>query len=358
MKSEVLTAIILDDAEMNNVIMAEAVRGVPDCVPQTFTRPREALAFVESHSEQIGIAITDWDMPLMNGVEFARAARLVPGFEHVPIVMVTSNDQRNLKREALQVGVTDFMTKPYDPTEVRARVTNLLALNRARRDQQDRAALLAREVAAAVSVIKARELEMVKTLAKAAEHRDTDTGDHVSRVAEYVRIIAQNLGFSEERCELLALASTMHDVGKLGVPDAILLKPGLLTPAERAEMEEHAVQGYRILEGSTSELSKLAAEIAISHHERWDGQGYPRRLAGEQIPISGRIVAVADVFDALTSERPYKKAWPVDRAKAYMTENADTQFDRTCVNALMAGWDEILQCALRASRKSCELTPV
>jgi putative two-component system response regulator len=335
-------ALILDDAELNTVLMAAAIRDVEGCVAKTFTRPEDALAFVAAEAGEIGVAITDHDMPGMTGVEFIRAARAVPGFEHVPIVMVTSNEERRVRREALAAGATDFMMKPFDAIEVRARVSNLLALDRARRTEQERAAWLAREVAAAVSVIEAREREIVTRLVKAAEHRDSDTGDHVNRVAAYVGLIAAGLGFDAERASLFSLASTMHDVGKIAVPDAILLKKGPLTPEERQDMQRHAEKGYRMLEGSGSELVRLAAEIALSHHERWDGAGYPRGLKGDEIPIGGRIVAVADVFDALVSERPYKKAWPADEARAHLVASAGSHFDPACVEAFLARWPEVL----------------
>jgi putative two-component system response regulator len=311
-------------------------------MPQAFTRPADALAFVEANTDAIGVGITDYDMPGINGVEFIRAARQVPGFAHVPIVMVTSNDQRSVRRDALEAGATDFLAKPFDAIEVRARIANLLALNEARRAEADRAAWLSREVAAAVSTIEAREREIVTLLMKTAEHRDTDTGDHVARVAGYVSLVAEGLGLPPEHCRLLSLASTMHDVGKIGVPDAILLKPGRLTPEERAVMEEHAERGYRILESSTSELVQLAAEIAWTHHEKWDGTGYPRRLKAETIPLSGRIVAVADVFDALVSHRPYKKPWSPEEAREHLVESAGSHFDPACIEAFLSRWDAAL----------------
>lgn len=332
-------ALILDDAILNNVLMAEAIRSIPDCVARDFTDPVEALAFLRSRPAEIGIAITDYDMPVMNGVAFIKEARQVAGFAHVPIVMVTSMDQRALRREALEAGATDFLAKPFEAFEVRARVANLLELNRARLEQVDRAAWLDREVSAATATIEAREREVVTMLMKAAEHRDTETGNHVARVATYVALIAKGLGFSEREVRQISLASTMHDVGKISVPDAILLKPGPLTPIERAEMELHADRGRRILEGSSSRMIQVAAEIAATHHERWDGTGYPWGLSGESIPLGGRIVAVADVFDALTSVRPYKKAWTREEALAFLTEQAGRHFDPRCVQALVANID-------------------
>lgn len=303
--------LILDDVAINNLLMEEAVASIPGADAQAFTSAREALGFARDRTAEIGVVVTDFDMPEMNGLEFVAALRELPGFAHTPIVMVTSNDQRKLRCEALCAGVTDFLSKPFDAPEINARVTNLLALKRAQREQEDRAATLACEVAAAVSVIEAREREIVSRLARAAERRDTDTGEHIARVACYSEMIARQLGCDPAWCDRLALASAMHDVGKIAIHDAILLKPGKLTPEERREMERHAEYGYGILEGSNSDIVQLAAEIALNHHERWDGAGYPRRLAGEDTPLSGRIVAVADVFDALVSDRPYKRAWPL-----------------------------------------------
>lgn len=339
--TEPMLALILDDSEMNNLLLARALAPVQGCRPVEFTEPEAALAFLRANVARIGIAITDYDMPGMTGLEFIAAARAVEGFRHVPIVMVTSLDQQSLRREALGIGATDFLGKPCDPVEIRARVTNLLALSRAYRQEQERTEVLAREVAAAIAACEAREREIIALLMRAAEHRDTDTGDHIARVAAYVEIVARNLGMEREACARLSLASTMHDVGKIGVSDTILLKRGPLSEEERREMEKHAERGRRILQGSGSEVVQLAAEIAASHHERWDGTGYPAGLTGDAIPLSGRIVAVADVFDALVSERPYKRAWPLDEAGEFLREQAGRHFDPACVAAFLAGWDDV-----------------
>ncbi|KQP80675.1 HD domain-containing phosphohydrolase [Methylobacterium sp. Leaf117] len=329
--------LILDDAPLNNLLMVEAIRDLPGCIPRDFLDPADALAFVREDPEEIGVAICDFEMPGMSGIDFIRTARMVAGFEHVPVIMVTSLDQRSLRREALAAGATDFLNKPFDPIEVRSRVTNLLALNQARRVQIDRVAWLDREVKAATALIAAREREIINLLMKAAEHRDTETGNHVARVAESVTLIAEELELAPERVEQLSLASTMHDVGKISVPDAILRKPGRLSEEERREMETHAERGRRILEGSASHLVQLAAEIAATHHERWDGGGYPAGLSGEDIPLSGRIVAVADVYDALTSDRPYKKAWSHTDAVLHLQAESGRHFDPACVDAFLKG---------------------
>jgi putative two-component system response regulator len=342
-------ALILDDSEMNNLLMMQALKPVAECEPVAFTSPVAALAFLQANVDRIGIVVTDYDMPGMTGLDVIAAARAVPGFAHVPIVMVTSLAPRSLRHQALRAGATDFLGKPCDPVEIQARVTNLMKISAAHRQEQDRTAWLAHEVAAAVAVIEAREHEIIALLMRAAEHRDSDTGDHIARVAGYVGVIACNLGFATPEVRSLKLASTMHDVGKIGVPDSILLKRGPLSADERAEMQKHAERGRRILEGSTSEVVRLAAEIAASHHERWDGAGYPRGLRGEAIPLSGRIVAVADVFDALVTERPYKTAWPLDRARGFVADQAGLHFDPRCVEAFLAGWDEVEQTWIKAA---------
>ena len=205
---------------------------------------------------------------------------------------------------------------------------------------------LAEEVAKATAVIYAREVELIHRLATAAEFRDPDTGAHLARMARYALVIAQGLGLGEAACDLLFKAAPMHDVGKLGIPDAILLKPGRLNPEEMIVMRGHSRIGHGILEGSSSELIRLGAEIALAHHEHWDGSGYPAGLAGEAIPLGGRIVAVADVFDALTTERPYKMAWTLEEARAQLAQEAGRHFDTRCVEAFLANWEEIL--AIRA----------
>ncbi len=336
-----MRVLVLDDAEMNNLLMVEALRPIADCRSHDFTRPADALGFAEAHAQDLGAILTDYDMPGMNGVAFIRAIRAMPALLHVPIVMVTSIEERRLRREALEAGATDFLNKPFDPIEIRARVANLLALSRALRQERAHAEILEREVAAAVATVEAREREIITLLMRAAEHRDTDTGNHIARVANYVALTAAALGFSVEECRQISLASTMHDVGKIAVPDSILLKPGPLTGAERDEMERHAERGQRILETSSSPIVRLAAEIAGTHHERWDGSGYPNGIGGETIPLSGRIVAVADVFDALTTARPYKQAWSPQEARAYLLDKSGSHFDPGVVAAFLSRWADI-----------------
>jgi response regulator RpfG family c-di-GMP phosphodiesterase len=197
------------------------------------------------------------------------------------------------------------------------------------------------EIADASREMIAREEEMILRLSRAAESRDDQTGEHIKRMAEICLILAQELGMDARSCAALHRAAPMHDVGKIGVPDAILFKPGRLDPEERKQMEKHAAYGYDILRDSNSALIQLSAEIALTHHEKWDGGGYPRGLKGEEIPLTGRIAAVADVIDALASPRPYKEAWPLEAVQKHMVENAGSHFDPGCIEALLRRWTEV-----------------
>jgi putative two-component system response regulator len=213
------------------------------------------------------------------------------------------------------------------------RAQNLLA---------DRAALLAAEVDSATADVRARELELVMRLARAAESRDPETGGHIQRMAHYARLVARELGLDAAYQSRILAAAPMHDIGKVGTPDHILLKPGRLEPDELRQMREHTRIGERILADSSAPLLQMACEIAGAHHERWDGGGYPRGLAGEAIPLAARIVAVAVVLDALTSARPYKPAWPLERAREHIEAGRGSHFDPRCVDALLGAWSEVL----------------
>lgn len=246
-----------------------------------------------------------------------------------------------MRRRAIACGATDFVNKPFDPIELQARLRNLLALRQAQTELADRADWLAREVAAATRDLVAREEEVIWRLARAIEYRDGNTGEHVSRVARICRLIAEAAGLDSERCRIIYLAAPLHDIGKIAIADALLSKPGRLDPAEMATMREHVTIGARILQNGSSELVRIAELIAQSHHERWDGAGYPDRLSGTDIPIEARIVAIADVFDALCSERPYKQAWPLERAYAEIVAGSGSHFDPACVTAFQSRWPEI-----------------
>lgn len=333
--------VIIDDDDTNLSLMAGVVRRIEGCAPVCFSRPDHALAWL--NREQPDLVLLDQMMPDMDGVEVLRRIRAEPRLRDVPVVMITGSCLNETRMAALEQGATDFLTKPVRPAEFRARVRNLLALRKSQRLLGDQAALLAHEVQAATREIRARELELLVRLCRASEFRSPETGAHIERMARYAQIIAEALGLGQARAEEIYRAAPMHDVGKLGIPDAILMKPGPLGPEESRVMRLHPVIGYDILKGSSSPLIELGAEIALSHHERWDGGGYPYGLKGEAIPLSGRVVAIADVFDALTTRRCYKSPWTAAAAQAYLAENMNVYFDPQCVDAFFSRWDDVTE---------------
>ena len=343
------TVLMVDDNMTNLVLVRHLVTRMEGCEALAFTDPAAALAALGE--TEVDIVLVDYRMPEIDGVEFIRRMRAMPRHEHVPVVMVTTVDEREVLIEALEAGATDFLTKPLEPIEFKVRIRNLLALRGAQRRLAERAARLDEEVAAKTHDLIEREREIIWRLSKATERRDTDTGDHIARMSRICGLVAEALGLPEEECRLIEIASQMHDVGKVGIPDEILFKPGALSPEERRVMETHAQLGWNILEGSNSRLLQTAADIAVSHHERWDGAGYPRGLAGEAIPLAGRITALSDVFDALMSVRPYKPAWPLEKARTFIEDGAGRHFDPACVAAFFSRWDEIVAIAGTAHRE-------
>jgi putative two-component system response regulator len=339
--------LIVDDTELNLILFDALVRKIGDCQTKTFSRSPEGLAWAQTH--EFDMLIVDYMMPELDGIEFIRRFRETPGKEGVPVLMITANDQKHIRYRALDVGATDFLTKPVDKIEFLARAANILALSDMRKKLADRAVWLAEEVRKATAEIVQRERETVIRLSKAAEYRDPETGAHILRMANYSELIARGVGLPIEDQVLLLEAAPMHDIGKVGIADGILLKPGKLTPEEFGIMKQHAVYGYEILKGSSSKVLQAGAAIALAHHEKFDGSGYPGGLMGLDIPIFSRIVAVADVFDALTSARPYKKAWSLEQAGAHIKASAGTHFDPACVAAFFAQWDQVLDIRQRFS---------
>ena len=327
--------VLVDDDVLGLELLRELVSSIPGTAVLTFATAEEALAWCRAN--QPDVVITDHLMPGLTGLELIRRLRADAATAAVPLMMITAADDRSLRCQALESGASDVLGKPLDGPEVLARTRNMLAIRRGQRLMAERSQALETEVRRATAQIAAREHEAILRLSRAAEYRDWETGMHIVRVAWYARIIARELGLAEADQELLFRAAPMHDVGKIGVPDYILLKPGALDEAEYEMMKQHTVIGYRILGGSTSELLQVAADIALTHHERWDGAGYPERRRREQIPIGGRIVAIADSYDALTSKRPYKAGWPAEAAWQFLATNAGTRFDPDCVAAFQRG---------------------
>ena len=339
--------LIVDDTEINLILFAALVKKLGDCESHSFSDSRAGLAWVQQYVPDL--VIVDYMMPEMDGLEFIRLLREIPGREAIPVLMITANDQKQIRYRALDIGANDFLTKPVDKVEFLARAKNMLTLNDARKKLADQAAWLAEEVRKATHEVVERERETVIRLSRAAEFRDPETGAHILRMAHFSQIIARGMGLSESDQYLLLEAAPMHDIGKVGIADKILLKPGRLEPEEFEIMKRHATIGYELLQGSSSRVLQAGAEIARGHHEKFDGSGYPQGLKGEDIPIFSRIVAVADVFDALTSERPYKKAWDVEAAVDFLKAGSGSHFDPECVTAFLNAWDDVQEVRARYS---------
>ncbi|MDD2539903.1 MAG: response regulator [Desulfuromonadaceae bacterium] len=282
-------------------------------------------------AEVTALILLDINMPHLNGYEVMAQLKELGDPLLPPILVLTAQTGRDFLMRALNEGARDFLSKPFDRYELLARVRNLLDAHLALRLKVDQQGVLEEMVRKrTVEVVQSR-LEIVQRLGRASEYRDNETGQHILRMSHSAALLAKQIGWSEERCNLILYTSTMHDLGKIGISDTILLKPARLTPEERATMETHTTIGADILSGSNNELLETARIIALTHHEKWDGSGYPRKLTGEGIPMEGRIAAIVDVFDALTSVRPYKKAWSVDEAVADIRINSGTHFDPTLV---------------------------
>jgi putative two-component system response regulator len=332
--------LIIDDTEINLILFGALIKKLDNCQSHSFASPLDGLAWAATHTPDL--VIVDYMMPDIDGLEFIQRFRALPNCADVPILMITANDQKQVRYRALDSGANDFLAKPVDKVEFLARAKNMLSLSSARRKLADHAEWLSSEVRKATEVILQRERDTVFRLCKAAEFRDPETGAHILRMAHYSQLIAKKLGLPPEEQELLLEAAPMHDIGKVGITDNILLKPGRLDAAEFEIMKQHAAFGYELLKNSNSRVLQAGAEIALGHHEKYDGSGYPQGLKGEAIPIFSRIVAVADVFDALTSERPYKKAWSLEQAVDFLNAGSGTHFDPQCVQAFLDGFDDVL----------------
>jgi two-component system, response regulator RpfG len=333
--------LILDDQSTGRAILEKIIiQAADNVVVSNFGSPLKALKWLETND--VDLIITDYRMPEMNGLQFVRAVRKQERTQNIPIMMITVVSEKKVRYEALEAGATAFLTRPIDQIECRTSCRNLLQLHQQHLIIQDRANWLARQVDIATQQIIQREREAIIHLAKAGEYRDEGTGNHVLRMAKYSRIIAEQLGtFTEEECETLEYAAPMHDIGKIGIPDKVLLKPGKLDPEEWEIMKKHSEIGHSILSNSKSKYMQIGAIIAMNHHERFDGKGYPNGLKGTDIPLIARIVAVADVFDALVTTRPYKSAWSTEEALAYIQQQSGTHMDPQCVTAFFARLDDI-----------------
>lgn len=324
--------VIVDDVVANVRLLESSLKAFGLRNTISFSDSAVALQWLKENSWDL--LLLDIDMPAPNGFEILR--QLADRDRSAsPIMIITALGDAENRRTGLELGANDYICKPVDLPEIILRVGSNLALSEARTALLNAKAGLEDRVRERTAQLDQSYGAVIRTLTRAAAYRDNETGNHISRIGETAALVASVMGMGEAWIELLRQAAPMHDVGKIGIPDSILLKPGALTEQERLIMNEHPRIGFSILnDDHPSALTQMAAEIALNHHEKWDGSGYPNRLQGEQIPLSARIVALCDVYDALRMERPYKSAWPVERALAHIHEQSGLHFDPDLVAIL------------------------
>ena len=318
--------LVVDDQEDNALLLQAVLARAGYTAVETMTDPTAVLARCTERSPDL--VLLDWHMPGRSGPEILEdIAFLTEEPNWMPVLVLTADIAPDTKRRALSLGARDFLTKPIDVPEVLLRVRNLLQTRYLRVELQRNNDLLHERVSQRTLELEDAKLEMLDRLALAAEYRDDATGQHAERIGRTSELLALALGLEAAEAALIGQAARLHDIGKIGIADDLLLKPGKYTAEELTAMQLHPAIGARILSGSTNELLMMAEQIALTHHERWDGRGYPNGLTGEAIPLPGRIVAVADVFDALTHRRPYKEPWPIHVAVREILSERGTKFD-------------------------------
>ncbi len=353
---------IVDDESINIKVVRKHLQGAGYSDFVSTTDSTAAIALITEQSPDV--VLLDVMMPKIDGIQILQSIRATHQLRHLPVLILTASTDAQTKLKCLDAGATDFLAKPVDPNDLIPRLRNALIVKAHHDHLAHYAQELERQVQIRTAELEASNLQVIYCLARAGELRDDTTGQHVLRVGRYAGVLAREVGCSESDARLIGLAAQLHDVGKIGVPDAILNKPGKLTSEEFALMQRHCMTGARIARPLTDEewqavrthdevavespslgsqpLLALVQTIITTHHERWDGRGYPNGIAGEAIPLAGRIVSVADVFDALTNKRPYKAAMEVDAALKIIVDGSGTQFDPNVVNALVRSLDRIV----------------
>mgnify|MGYP001035787853 FL=1 len=325
-------AVIVDDRGTARSLLEGLARSLePGIVVESFGDPQDALAHLRTCVPDL--VISDYRMPGMDGIEFTRRIRSEARLAGVPIIIVSVVEEREIRRLALESGASDFLTRPIDPQECRARCLNQLRLSRSQKQLAQRARQLEQQILQAGREMRSHERDSLMKLAMAGAYRDTGNANRHRRITAYARLIADSLGLDEQECELIGSAAPMHDIGMIGIPDHILLKAGLHNSEEQAILRRHPIIGHGLLADSASPCLQMGAIIALGHHENHDGSGYPHALAGERIPLPARIVAVSDVFDALTSASTHRSPWSLRNALAHLRARQGGQFDPACVLA-------------------------
>ena len=333
---------VADDISTNVNLIENIFIGETNIVIKKALDGKELLGLIESDGFP-DLLLLDLMMPVMDGFEVLNRLKEMREKNYFPIIVISSfSDQPNIVN-ALSQGADDYVTKPFFMGELKRRVYNMLKLKEHDELLNRSLDIMEENLLEKIKMLEHTQLEVIIRLGKAAEFRDNETGKHIERIADFVEIMVQEIEMSREEKAMMKYASPMHDVGKIGIPDNILLKPGKLTDDEFKIIKFHTIIGSKILSGTTISILEFAREIAISHHERWDGNGYPLKLKGKDIPLSGMVVSVTDAFDALTSERVYKAAWPVEKAIDYIKEQREKQFAPDVADAFLKTVDKLIK---------------
>ncbi len=354
---------IVDDEKLNIEVVKTYLKEAGFANFLSTTHSPNAVEMLRQHRPDI--VLLDINMPEVTGLEILATMRRDPKLKIIPAIVLTASNDPKIKLQALRLGASDFLAKPVDPSEMTLRVENVLAVKAYQDHLAEYSERLEQQVRIRTEELERSRQEAIHCLARAGEYRDDDTGHHVTRVGRYCGLIALELGFPTASVELIEQAAQLHDVGKIGIPDSILHKPGKLDPheyeiiqrhcdigqriinpltdEESARLKAHTAIGHQIMGSTHSPVLRLAAVIAASHHEKWDGSGYPQGLSGEAIPIEGRIVAVADVFDALSSPRPYKEAFPIEKCFNILAEGRGKHFDPKILDAFFRRKEHVIR---------------
>jgi len=330
--------LIVDDSQKNIDMLTHALKNDYEFI--SATDGVQALEYTKQYMPDL--ILLDVMMPDMDGYEVCTKLKADEKTMNIPVIFITGMGDTWSKARGFKVGAVDYIIKPFDLVEVRARVNTHISLKIAREELENQNLNLESKIIERTNELFETRLEIVYRLGRAAEYRDNETGMHIKRMSHYCVLMGLAAGMSEEECRVLLHATPMHDVGKIGIPDRVLLKPGELSRAEREIMKTHTIIGGEILSGHDSRELQMAQAIAMTHHEKWDGTGYPRGLKKEEIPLEGRIAGLCDVFDALISERKYKKAWPIEKAVDEIIKGKGTQFDPELVSLFVPKLDDIL----------------
>ncbi|PCI61669.1 MAG: two-component system response regulator [Gammaproteobacteria bacterium] len=333
--------ILVVDDQLINIRLLQKILTLKEYSNVIYTQdPTQVNNLHKKH--QFDLILLDLDMPKLDGFGVMEQLNLLTDNNPPPILVLTAQHMQNYRQQALDNGARDYVTKPFDADELLSRVRNLLEVQLAHKYIHQQNELLEEKVQKRTKALIDTQFKIVQHLGRAAEYRDNETGLHVIRMSKMAVVIAKAFGMDDQQCKLLLYTAPMHDIGKIGIPDNILLKPGKLNKEEWEIMQTHAQIGADVLADDDSELIIMARQIALTHHEKWDGSGYPNQLKGENIPITGRICALADVFDALTSERPYKKAWTVNQTLDLIKQESGKHFEPKLVEILQKNLDKII----------------